>query len=158
MSRQQLKEKGFTIIEVVLVLAIAALIFLMVFIALPALQRNQRDQDRKVYVGKVVSAISTYQSTNRGESPENGAALADYVDGVVDEGNAKLGGAYTLIIQDMPEEATLGAADKGTIQVYKSAQCGKGDDLNKAVSADSSRQAAVIIQLENGNAFFCQDA
>ncbi len=47
MSRQQLKEKGFTIIEVVLVLAIAALIFLMVFIALPALQRNQRDTARK---------------------------------------------------------------------------------------------------------------
>ncbi|MBP6925380.1 prepilin-type N-terminal cleavage/methylation domain-containing protein [Candidatus Saccharibacteria bacterium] len=30
-------KKGFTIIEVVLVLAIAGLIFLMVFIALPAL-------------------------------------------------------------------------------------------------------------------------
>ena len=39
--------KGFTIIEVVLVLAIAGLIFLMVFIALPALQRNQRDTQRK---------------------------------------------------------------------------------------------------------------
>ncbi|OYX35483.1 hypothetical protein B7Z00_05080, partial [Candidatus Saccharibacteria bacterium 32-50-10] len=37
MSKQELKQKGFTIIEVVLVLAIAALIFLMVFIALPAL-------------------------------------------------------------------------------------------------------------------------
>ena len=34
---------GFTIIEVVLVLAIAGLIFLMVFIALPVLQRSQRD-------------------------------------------------------------------------------------------------------------------
>ena len=37
------KQQGFTIIEVVLVLAIAGLIFLMVFIALPTLQRNQRD-------------------------------------------------------------------------------------------------------------------
>ena len=36
-------KKGFTIIEVVLVLAIAGLIFLMVFIALPALQRSQRN-------------------------------------------------------------------------------------------------------------------
>ena len=34
MSRQELKQKGFTIIEVVLVLAIAALIFLMVFVDL----------------------------------------------------------------------------------------------------------------------------
>lgn len=38
---------GFTIIEVVLVLAIAGLIFLMIFIALPSLQRSQRDQTRK---------------------------------------------------------------------------------------------------------------
>ena len=38
---------GFTIIEVVLVLAIAGLIFLMVFVALPALQRSQRDTQRK---------------------------------------------------------------------------------------------------------------
>jgi prepilin-type N-terminal cleavage/methylation domain-containing protein len=44
MNAPQLEnKKGFTIIEVVLVLAIAALIFLMVFSALPALQRNQRD-------------------------------------------------------------------------------------------------------------------
>ena len=39
--------EGFTIIEVVLVLAIAGLIFLMVFVALPALQRSQRDTQRK---------------------------------------------------------------------------------------------------------------
>ncbi|MBS7346174.1 MAG: type II secretion system protein, partial [Candidatus Sacchiramonaceae bacterium] len=41
------KKYGFTIIEVVLVLAIAGLIFLVVFIALPALQRNQRDTQRE---------------------------------------------------------------------------------------------------------------
>ena len=40
-------KKGFTIIEVVLVLAIAGLIFLMVFLALPALQRSQRNQQYK---------------------------------------------------------------------------------------------------------------
>ena len=40
MAKQNINsKKGFTIIEVVLVLAIAGLIFLMVFVALPALQR-----------------------------------------------------------------------------------------------------------------------
>jgi len=39
--------KGFTIIEVVLVLAVAGLIFLMVFLAVPALGRSQRDTARK---------------------------------------------------------------------------------------------------------------
>ena len=40
-------KKGFTIIEVSLVLAIAGLIFLMIFIALPALRRTQRDSARR---------------------------------------------------------------------------------------------------------------
>ena len=61
--------KGFTIIEVVLVLAIAGLIFLMVFIALPALQRNQRHTQRKNDVGRVLSAIQSYQTNNRGQLP-----------------------------------------------------------------------------------------
>ena len=49
---------GFTIIEVVLVLAIAGLIFLMVFIALPALQRSQRDTQRRNDLGRVTNAIT----------------------------------------------------------------------------------------------------
>ena len=45
--KQNNNKYGFTIIEVVLVLAVAGLIFLMVFIALPTLQRSQRDTQRK---------------------------------------------------------------------------------------------------------------
>ena len=59
--------KGFTIIEVVLVLAIAGLIFLMVFIALPALQRSQRDTARKNTISMYRDAIERYRSNNRGK-------------------------------------------------------------------------------------------
>jgi len=65
------KEKGFTIIEVVLVLAIAGLIFLMVFIALPALQRGQRDTQRKNDLSRAMTAVNNYQSNNRGSAPSN---------------------------------------------------------------------------------------
>lgn len=65
------KEKGFTIIEVVLVLAIAGLIFMMVFIALPALQRSQRDTQRKNDLSRLVTALNSYQSNNRGSLPTN---------------------------------------------------------------------------------------
>jgi prepilin-type N-terminal cleavage/methylation domain-containing protein len=37
---KQKRQQGFTIIEVLIVLAIAALILLIVFLAVPALQRN----------------------------------------------------------------------------------------------------------------------
>lgn len=55
MKKHKLYE-GFTIIEVVLVLAIAGLIFLMVFLALPALQRSQRDTQRKNDIGRLKAA------------------------------------------------------------------------------------------------------
>lgn len=63
------KQKGFTIIEVVLVLAIAGLIFLMVFIALPALQRSQRDTQRRNDLSRVQSAIQSYQTNAKGALP-----------------------------------------------------------------------------------------
>ena len=62
-------KKGFTIIEVVLVLAIAGLIFLMVFIALPALQRSQRNTQRSDDMSRILTAANSYQSNNNGKSP-----------------------------------------------------------------------------------------
>ena len=65
-------KKGFTIIEVVLVLAIAGLIFLMVFIALPALQRSQRNTRRRQDMARILSAFTEYASNNGGKMPESG--------------------------------------------------------------------------------------
>ena len=64
-------KKGFTIIEVVLVLAIAGLIFLMVFLALPALQRSQRDTQRKNDLSKILAAVNEYRAANKGKLPSN---------------------------------------------------------------------------------------
>ncbi|MBR3323388.1 prepilin-type N-terminal cleavage/methylation domain-containing protein, partial [Candidatus Saccharibacteria bacterium] len=63
MPKQLIKTKrGFTIIEVVLVLAIAGLIFMMVFIALPALQRSQRDTQRTNDMSRFMTQLTQYQS------------------------------------------------------------------------------------------------
>lgn len=66
-KNQNSTKKGFTIIEVVLVLAVAGLIFLMVFLALPALQRSQRDTERKQDVAMVVTALHNWKAANRGK-------------------------------------------------------------------------------------------
>ena len=58
------QKTGFTIIEVVLVLAIAGLIFLMVFVALPALQRSQRDTQRRNDMSRVDTSLVQYQTNN----------------------------------------------------------------------------------------------
>lgn len=65
-KNQNSTKKGFTIIEVVLVLAVAGLIFLMVFLALPALQRSQRDAQRKQDVAMVVTALHNWKANNKG--------------------------------------------------------------------------------------------
>ena len=58
------QRKAFTIIEVVLVLAIAGLIFLMVFIALPTLQRSQRNTRRHQDLARIATAVNDYQANN----------------------------------------------------------------------------------------------
>ncbi len=45
-------------------LAIAGLIFLMVFIALPALQRSQRDSLRKYHAKSLADAVTRYMTNN----------------------------------------------------------------------------------------------
>ena len=138
MSKQELKQKGFTIIEVVLVLAIAALIFLMVFIALPALQRNQRDAARKQELQKVVSAVTTWQSNHRGQSPKasDEEAFSKYLDANVVNGKIQL--ATTDV--DITDTA-IGAGNA---------------DSTAFGPQSNSRQSAAVVQMENGQAFFCQ--
>lgn len=66
-NRTNPKTRGFTIIEVVLVLAIAGLIFLIVFLALPALQRSQRDTARKNSLSQIVAALHNFRANNQNQ-------------------------------------------------------------------------------------------
>ena len=97
---------AFTIIEVVLVLAIAGLIFLMVFIALPALQRNQRDTQRKNDIARIVTQFQNYTANNKGK----------YVSD--DPGNSQLKGfiaAYLVLADEF--------SDPSTGEPYKIVEC-----------------------------------
>lgn len=150
MSRQQLKEKGFTIIEVVLVLAIAALIFLMVFIALPALQRNQRDTARKQEVSKVIAAVTSYQSNNRGAAPTANDAFAKYLDGTASGSTVTLGTGTQ--VQFVTADKNPDSND--IIFVRMGGTC---NSSNALAGGGSARKAAAGIKLENGDAAYCQE-
>lgn len=62
-------KNGFTIIEVVLVLAIAGLIFLMVFVAFPALQRSQNDTQRQQDIARLSTQITNFKTNNNAKIP-----------------------------------------------------------------------------------------
>lgn len=66
---KQRKSEGFTIIEVMIVLAIAGLIILIVLLAVPALQRNSRNTQVKNDATALTAAISEYKSNNDGKNP-----------------------------------------------------------------------------------------
>ncbi len=146
--------KGFTIIEVVLVLAIAALIFLMVFVAFPALQRSQRDSARKNAVGTVISAVSDYASIKRGALPTGPTDLTNYVKELSDAN-------YVINVVNMMPAGTAqqtipDAYD--TITVYSGGVCSDVPGSESKVEKGSGRQYAVGSYIETGGgSYYCQN-
>jgi prepilin-type N-terminal cleavage/methylation domain-containing protein len=144
--------KGFTIIEVVLVLAIAGLIFLMVFIALPALQAGQRDTARKSDVSNVAAAVNSYSSANRGAFPDTttlGTQLEISTTTPVTYG--ALSNNITSVTVDTTKPANFTVGD-GVITVFKGMKCGTNSAGGKGtLTAGTARGYATVTQLEGGN-------
>lgn len=66
---KQRKESGFTIIEVMIVLAIAGLIMVVVFLAVPNLQKSQRNNARDSDANSIVEELSNYVANANGNFP-----------------------------------------------------------------------------------------
>jgi len=71
---------GFTIIEVLIVLAIAGLIMLVVLLAVPGLQRTQANSAAKSDSTHIVAAITNYSANNNGSLPTASTMLTVYND------------------------------------------------------------------------------
>ena len=69
-------DAGFTIIELMIVLGIAALILAGVLIAVPALQRNQRNNNRRADISYVQARIVQFQGDNQGAMPDSDDDMA----------------------------------------------------------------------------------
>lgn len=146
------KEKGFTIIEVVLVLAIAGLIFLMVFIALPALQRGQRDTQRKNDLSRAMTAVAAYQSNNRQALPAaTNAGYADFrtkylISAANDTFADPSSGDYTFVVKGTTRTAPIDSvATSKEIWVFTSSTC-EGETIKVA----GSSKVAFAMKLEGG--------
>lgn len=76
------KESGFTIVEVMIVLAIAGLIILVVFLAVPALQRNSRNTERTSDASLVGAAVNECLSNRNGQRTacDQTAEITPYID------------------------------------------------------------------------------
>ena len=73
-SKKVNHSKGFTIIETLIVLAIAATIFLVVFLAVSALDRSSRNTARKDDAAAILAAVGDFAGDNNGSLPTTIAA------------------------------------------------------------------------------------
>lgn len=63
--------KGFTIVEALIVLAIAGIIIVMVFEVLPTLLRSGRNNQRRQDVSTILEAVSHYELIDSGSMPND---------------------------------------------------------------------------------------
>ena len=146
---------AFTIIEVVLVLAIAGLIFLMVFIALPALQRNQRDTQRKNDMGRLKTAIDSYTANNKGQplrwaGPTDRDAFVDNYMKVGGDGFSDPGGAnyiLTMLSSNIPDSYN------GSIPIIQMGWASTCGDNGVLISGQPQNRYAIRMRLEGGGIY-----
>ncbi len=74
------KQTGFTLIEIVIVLAIAALIMVIVFLAVAGAQRAQRDNTNKAAAGQALSQAEQYLANSSGTY--SAAVPSNYLSGI----------------------------------------------------------------------------
>lgn len=142
------KEEGFTIIEVLIVLAIAGLIMLVVFLAVPNLQRSQRNNSYKSEAQQLLGAASEVSSNANGRVLVAGDSAA-----VLAAANAK--NYTTLTIEG--EAGTSVPNTTYTSAVFRTAA--KCNAAGNETDAGSNRQIALLYRIETagGSQILCQE-
>ncbi len=122
-------KKGFTLIEIVIVLAIAALVLAAVLLAVSGAQKARRDTQRKNDAGSYAAALEQYASNTSGDYPATGVALASTYFDRKDPGS---GSVYAVV---------SAAPSVGQIQYVLGVDC---------AAAASGRYYALTVGLEQG--------
>ncbi len=165
------RASGFTIIEVALVLAIAGLIFLVVFLALPALQCSQRDTARCQDVAKAVAAVQQYYADGGDATtiPRTVATSGTPIDAAALGPNGDIGanpvlGSYLknaglstgiahVKIFAYPAGNPDAISTLGVLEIFVGEKCGGSSGTRKALlTRGTASDMAVALRLESGSA------
>jgi prepilin-type N-terminal cleavage/methylation domain-containing protein len=155
---------GFTIIEVIIVLAIAGLIILIVLLAVPALQRNARNTSRKSDANIMAEAVYEYNTsvlTSSTAAPPGGydcsppltfKLFCQFVDGHLSYYN--MSDVYFHSNQHTPPAAPaeVNSADKILRDSYM--RC--GDDGRATLVGAGVKSAVILYAIESRNGLIPQ--
>lgn len=148
-------QKGFTIIEVVLVLAIAGLIFVVVFLAVPQLQASRRDTQRRSDAGRVLAALEDFAANNNAAYPTN-TNLADFRNRYLnydEAGNEDIKDPTTGVAYNITWSGAV-PTNVGDMRYLRGRNCN-----GEAFSANTGniRDIAVMVLLDNEEVRYCVD-
>ena len=147
LKKLQKKSEGFTIIEVMIVLAIAGLILLIVFLAIPALQRNSRNTQRKNDAASIAAAVSEDVNNNNGRIPAAAGRATTAASGTT--------GQLTTLAYSAGAGA-MGAIPNpmvdGTAYVRDRSTCAAGAGGQISTAGGTARQATVSYLVESPGA------
>lgn len=131
------ERKGFTLIEIVIVLAIAALILVIVFLAIQGAQRSRRDTEQRNAAARLLAQMENFAGNNNGTYP-TAAMPAAYTDGIVStDGNG-------------PTYATTTATNAARMNYASNRICGTGGVMT--ATGANARSVAVSFWTESGGA------
>jgi prepilin-type N-terminal cleavage/methylation domain-containing protein len=139
-------QQGFTILEVIIVLVIAAIIMITVFLVVPQLQRSSRNNKAKAIARQVIAAGITYKS-RQGAYPSCGlpppattttcAAITDITGPL----KSPAGTVYTYVFWP-----SISSNDK--MMIYADRGCGASptDQVTNNPAVDAGKFVVVIFQ------------
>ena len=156
--------KGFTIVETLIVLAIAATIIIVVLLAVPALQRQSRNTATKVGATDVASGWTAEVGNSNGAAPTTviGATGAITINSASYNVNSAIvtkaltyNTAGTVVAYGTTSLGTTGSTgDKigvSTIALYTSATCpATTTGTSLTLAAGTTTQAAIVYSIEPG--------
>lgn len=157
------RAEGFTIVEVGLVLALGALIFLSVFLVVPAFQRNARDNARKDDVAAVANAVSKFYANDPSNILSNANDLRKYLNDFSSDSSLSVrsSGSSNTCATTATGLMHGGQLDYDQILVCSGYRCktdgvtqvnGSADDSKAMIEESGERSAAVLVRLESGDA------
>jgi prepilin-type N-terminal cleavage/methylation domain-containing protein len=140
------RKEGFTIVEVLIVLAIAGVIMLVVFLAVPALQRNSRNNQRRSDVSHLAGLINEYAANHAGTLPTGAGTGAGQVDLTKEKW-----AIMTAPSAAFPAVGTMTVGTTTTMNVLRGVSC---DTTTNTLSNTgvSPRTFAISYQVETGGA------